>query len=160
MGRDLSSIPGDNLMACPFFMPTRKSDRGSWQHVRRLPLGAGWEGHCTAPGNEGVVPELQQVVQGCNLGYASECPHLPAQRSWDAVRFCVAREHPSAVFISYVCERSHLPGEHGTLQFRLADRQWVKRHSDERIQRMAQCYLDSWLVRTAQASDAACERPL
>ena len=136
-------------------MPTRRFDDGEWLHPSRLPLGGGWEGHCTAPGHEGSVPDRQQLQQNCNLGYASTCPRLPAQRAWDSVRFCVSGQENSVISLAYVCERNHLPGEHGRLEYRLADRRWAKFHGDPRIQTMAECFLDSWLRRRQAGSAEA-----
>ena len=138
-------------MACPFFMPTQRSQDGVWLHPARLPLGAGWDGHCTAPGYEGTPPATQQLHDGCNLGYAV-CSRLPQQRAWDAVRFVVSREHESRICLSYVCEKDHLPGEDGRLEYLIGDGQWVKPHDDPRIQRMAECFVESWLHRTRPTS--------
>jgi hypothetical protein len=132
-------------VACPFFMPTERSLEGAWIHPARLPLGSGWEGHCTAPGHEGVMPELETLHQDCSLGYASNCPRLPADRGSDAIRFAVSSENEVRVVIAYVCERNHLPAAHGNLEFRLHDGRCVNSHADARIQRMAECFLESWL---------------
>jgi hypothetical protein len=138
-------------LACPFFMPTRRSEDAAWLHPSRLPLGAGWGGHCTAPGHEGTIPEPQRLHEECNLGYASSCPHLPQGRAWDAIRFTVSREHESRIWLGYVCERGHLPAEHGNLEYRVQEAQWTSLHPDPRIQKMAECFLESWLRRTRQA---------
>jgi hypothetical protein len=147
-------------MACPFFMPTRKLDDGVWLHPSRLPLGCGWEGHCTAPGHEGAVPAPSRLHEECSLGYASTCPHLPEGRAWDAVRFAVSREYESRIRVAYVCERNHLPAEHGDLEYRVHDGQWTGCHPDRRIQKMAECFLESWMQRTrpATASDGQSEK--
>jgi hypothetical protein len=131
-------------MTCPFFMPTRKSESGEWLHPSRLPLGGGWDGICMAPGHEGAIPQAEQLQNGCNLGYAAGCPQLPAQREWDAVRFVVTRERASRVCLSYVCEKNHLPGDHGLLEYSLTANQWTNCHPDPRIQKQAECFLDSW----------------
>jgi len=143
-------------LACPFFMPTRRSQDGVWIHPARLPLGCGWEGHCTAPGYEGTIPDVEQLQGGCNLGYAT-CPRLPQQRTWDAVRFAVAGEQESRISLSYVCEKNHLPCEHGRLEYIVQADQWVLPHSDPRIQRLAECFLASWLQRTRPQPDLQSE---
>ncbi len=135
-------------LACPFFMPTRRSDEGVWFHPSRLPLGCGWEGHCTAPGHQGVIPEPQRLQDECSLGYAPTCPRLPGHRTWDAVRFAVSSESEAHVVVAYVCEKSHLPAEHGNLEYRVHDGQWASCHADARVQKMAECFLESWLQRT------------
>ena len=42
-----------------------------WIHPSRLPLGAGWQGDCTAHGTTAAIPDGDQLA-GCNLGYASD----------------------------------------------------------------------------------------
>ena len=138
-------------------MPTQRLEEGAWLHPARLPLGAGWQGYCTAPGHEGELPAPEELHQGCNLGYAVSCPRLPKERGWDAVRFAVAGEHESGLGLAYVCERNHLPVEHGTLEYRFADQVWLNQHNDPRLQMMAQCFLASWQRRsqTVPPSSAA-----
>ena len=143
--------PARNSLACPYFAPTQLSNEGAWIHPARLPLGAGWEGCCTAPGNEGVIPDARRLQQDCSLGYAFTCPHLPAERAWDAVRFCVSAESELFVNVSYVCERNHLPAEHGKLEYRLQNAAWTTRHFDTRIQTMAEAFLHAWLQKGRQA---------
>jgi hypothetical protein len=148
-------------LACPFFMPTRKLDGGEWPHPARLPLGFGWEGHCTAPGNQGVTPDLQRLHDECSLGYASACPHLPKERAWDAVRFAVLSENESRVLLAYVCERNHLPAEHGSLELKVQERTWAKSHADARVQKMAQCFVEAWLEKgMSRVSRAADGEPI
>lgn len=134
-------------MACPFFMPTQKYEDGAWIHPSRLPLGGGWKGHCTAPGHEGEIPAEEQLRDACNLGYASGCPRCPQERRWDSVRFAVAQRGDQRLLLRYVCERNHLPGEHGTLEFDAGLGRWASLHSDPRIQRMAECFVESYLLR-------------
>ena len=140
------------LVACPFFMPVEKLENGSWLHVHRLPLGCGWRGHCTAPGHEGENPSQEDLQDFCNLGYAEGCGRLPDERPWDSIRF-VAKTLDSDVNsrtsrhiqLRYVCERAHRPAEHGFLEFDAVQSQWTYRHSDARLQRMAECFLASYL---------------
>jgi hypothetical protein len=150
-----------NDLACPYFMPLERLENGSWPHPARLPLGAGWRGHCTAPGHEGKLPSHDILEAFCNLGYASGCTWAPAERAWDAVRFAVLAPSeigkrrdsgqpvasPSAdiIRVRYVCERNHLPVAHGDLEFNLTQASWVRRHDDLRVQKMAECFLDSYL---------------
>jgi hypothetical protein len=150
-------------MACPFFMPIEKLEGGAFLHPARLPLGGGWTGHCAAPGHEGEIPAYDVIHDSCNLGYASKCSWLPAQRSWDAVRFAVTAEPNSAsvsangesapnrpIRLRYVCERDHRPMAHGMLEFDLSGGGWTIRHSDERVQKMAECFLESYLNKRKQ----------
>lgn len=134
-------------MACPFFMPTQKYEDGSWIHPSRLPLGGGWKGHCTAPGHEGEIPAEEQLRDACNLGYAAGCPRCPQERRRDSVRFAVAQQGDLRLLLRFVCERNHLPGEHGILEFDAGLRRWASSHPDMRIQRMAECFIESYLLR-------------
>jgi hypothetical protein len=135
-------------LACPYFMPTETLEGGTWQHPSRLPLGKGWTGYCTAPGHEGVKPETADLHECCNLGYAVSCERLPADRQWDAVRFSVARADQTRVILLFVCERSYRPVDHGQLQFSLPSMSCDTPHSDERIQQMASCFVQSHIART------------
>lgn len=142
-------------MACPFFMPLTKLENGTWPHPARLPLGCGWSGHCTAPGHEGKSPSQDILESFCNLGYASSCSWAPPERAWDAVRFAISAplsggaspqngEAAHELALVYVCERDHRPVEQGQLRFDLANTAWLVRHDDVRIQRMAECFLESY----------------
>ncbi len=138
-------------MACPFFLPTQRCDAPMWPHPGRLPLGDAWKGRCTAgcgsDVSSAVEPGEQELKHGCNLGYAGHCPRLPAERSADAVRFGVARDRENRIAVLYVYELANRPAGHGTLEYDVAGRRWLQAHSDLRIQRMAECYLDAYLRR-------------
>jgi hypothetical protein len=168
-------------MACPFFMPVEKLESGAWPHPARLPLGGGWSGRCTAPGHEGEIPAQSALEEFCNLGYAAKCGRLPRDRAWDAVRFGVTsgaqtksgqatasndgkgndldgtrRLSNRIVQLRYVCERDHQPVEDGRLEFDTGGSRWVQRHADERVQKMAECFMESHLAkRKLQAGDGA-----
>jgi hypothetical protein len=138
-------------VACPFFMPVEKLENGTWLHAGRLPLGSGWSGQCTAPGHEGESPSHDELREFCNLGYAEGCGKLPRERAWDSVRFAArtsggeGNRAAGRIQIRYVCERGHRPAEHGTLEFDAAEGQCVEPHRDSRVQRMAECFLESFL---------------
>jgi hypothetical protein len=139
-------------VACPYFMPIEKLENGAWAHAGRLPLGCGWSGHCTAPGHEKSVPSQEELRDFCNLGYAEGCRRLPRERVWDSVRFgarSVAGDGenccPAHIEIRYVCERDHRPVEHGTLRFDAISANWELGHPDNRVQRMAECFLANYL---------------
>jgi hypothetical protein len=134
-------------VACPFFSPTERFEGITAPHRLRLPLGDGWKGQCAAPGHEHSEPDAARLSQCCNLGYASSCAWLPAQRDWDAVRFAVVMDRDHDIHLLYVCEAAHRPGAHGTLEFDVAGQRWRRPHSDTRIQRLATCYLESYLLR-------------
>ena len=152
-------------LACPYFMPVERFENGQWQHPARLPLGGGWRGHCTAPGHAGEIPAEHILESCCNLGYASGCTWAPGDRPWDGVRFSVCAPPVSTttetasdavlsapvriLALRYVCERNHLPVEDGLLEFDLPKAVWRRRHKDVRLQKMAECYLDSYLAKKA-----------
>jgi hypothetical protein len=131
-------------------MPIEKLENGAWIHPSRLPLGCGWSGHCTAPGHNGETPSQEELQQFCNLGYAMSCPYLPAERAWDTVRFGarIIISAPTAdrrIRLRYVCERAHRPADHGILEFDPSRASWITQHPDPRLQRMAECFLVSYL---------------
>jgi hypothetical protein len=145
-------------VACPYFMPVARLENGNWPHPGRLPLGCGWAGHCTAPGHEQAVPSQYVLESFCNLGYARSCGWAPAEGTCDAVRFAVAApEKPRSesrevgqsgarfLRITYVFERDHQPAGQGELEFDLAESAWIRPHQDLRMQRMAECFLESYL---------------
>ncbi len=149
-------------MACPYFMPLQKLETGNWPHPARLPLGSGWSGHCTAPGHVGELPSQDVLESFCNLGYASNCAWTPSGRLWDAVRFAVssplaarltekdrANAPAQVLTLSYVCEREHRPVCNGELEFDLVAAKWSRSHEDPRIQKMAECFLESYLKKKA-----------
>jgi len=145
-------------LACPYFMPVSKLENGNWPHPARLPLGCGWAGHCTAPGHENEIPTQDILEAFCNLGYASGCTWAPSNRASDSVRFAVSAPiggkkksgEPARILrLSYVCERDHRPAESGDLEFDLSQAIWLRRHADARIQRMAECFLESYLKKQA-----------
>ena len=127
-------------------------------------MGCGWKGHCTAPGHGGEVPSQSILEAFCNLGYASGCSWAPSERDWDAVRVAVSAPEPSisahrrvgmenqparVIRLTYVCERDHRPAVHGELRFDLASAAWLCKHDDPRIQKMAECFLESYLKKNA-----------
>jgi hypothetical protein len=150
-------------VACPFFLPIEKLANGAWLHAGRLPLGCGWGGQCTAPGHEGESPSHEELREFCNLGYAEGCGKLPRERAWDSVRFAArtvgsdGNRAGGRIQIRYVCERGHRPAEHGMLEFDAAEAQCVEPHRDSRVQRMAECVLESFLEKkkTLAATRAA-----
>jgi hypothetical protein len=129
-------------MACPFFMPDQRFE-SDWPFPRRLPLGAGWAGTCTATGHEGARPSGEELKSGCNVGYAKTCSRLPAERHADAVRFVLGEERGGILRVLFTCEREYLPAGHGELVYEIANASWVKQHEDTRVQRMAECYVDA-----------------
>ncbi len=133
-------------MACPFFMPEQRFDL-DWPFPQRLPLGAGWAGTCTSSGHEGTRPSHEELKSGCNLGYATTCSRLPAERHADAVRFALGEERDGILHVLFVYERDYLPAGHGELLYQTATASWLQSHDDPRVQRMAECYLQAQRTR-------------
>jgi hypothetical protein len=145
-------------VACPFFMPVEQLQNGIWLHAGRLPLGSGWSGQCAALGHEGESPSEEELRDFCNLGYAEGCSRLPRERMWDSVRFAArtvsnGNGDRSSIQVRYVCERDHRPAEHGLLEFYPAEARWQQEHRNRRIQRMAECFLESY-VEKRKSQDA------
>jgi hypothetical protein len=134
-------------MACPFFVPTLKCEDSLWIHPSRLPLGAGWQGYCSAPGHEGDLPSNCEIRDWCNLGYAAACPRLPRERRSDAVRFAIARDGGDRLVVWCIGEAAHRPVDHAMLEYDVLRHDWVVPHPDPRTQKLAECYLESYLVR-------------
>lgn len=141
-------------MACPFFMPTERLQEGRWMHPSRLPLGAGWSGRCCAPGHKNTDPSTHVLENLCNMGYASACSRLPRDRQYDSVRFAVAQDRNASILVWYSCERDHRPASNGKLEYNFAAGTWISSHADLRIQKMAECYLQSYLLRRIQPASA------
>jgi hypothetical protein len=148
----MNASHGELILACPYFMPTQKCDDGTWIHPARLPLGAGWRGTCTADPEQHVPPTELELHEYCNMGYALACSRLPSQRSCDALRFGVTNDLENGIRISYVCESDHRPAGNGILEYDTATARWTQSHADPRIQKMAQCFLESYLNKTRAAT--------
>jgi hypothetical protein len=140
-------------LACPFFMPTQIFDDGGWLHPARLPLGRGWSGHCCAPGHESYEPTDVELREFCNLGYAVGCSRLPRERAFDAVRFSIARDAGQQLTLWFVCETRHRPAQHGQLQYNGVLSRWTSPHPDVRIQKMAECYVQAYLLRRVPSAN-------
>lgn len=100
-----------------------------------------------APGRAGVEAEEAELKEFCNIGYANSCAHLPTDRKADAVRFAVARDGSSTLSLDWVMEREHLPVEHGTLEYDASAQRWSVAHEDPCVQRMAECYIETYIAR-------------
>jgi hypothetical protein len=140
---------GSNL-ACPYFVPLEIVNDGSWPHPARLPLGAGWNGNCSASGRETKASDVH-AREFCNLGYATRCPHLPAATDWDAIRFSVARVSREQVTISFACELRHAPIDHGKLVFDFVNEAWIDSAADPRVLTLANRYVQAYRARQTAA---------
>jgi len=140
----------EDPVACPFFLPERRLE-SDWPFPQRLPLGAGWSGVCTAPGQEGARPSEDELKSGCNLGYAKSCSRLPADRHADAVRFALGEEREGLLHVRFASELAYLPAAHGELLYEKITATWVKKHDNACVQRMAECYVEMQLSRRGQS---------
>ena len=131
-------------MPCPYFIPTERFDDAGFVHPGRLPLGAAFRGRCGAT-NDGAVPTDEDLKQ-CNLGYARNCVRLPQEREADAVRFSILRERDGKISICYVAELNYLPRESGNLHYESLSQRWLQMHPNERVQTLAECFLQSYLA--------------
>ena len=134
-------------MACPFFIPTDRSDAVAFPHPARLPLGSSWRGVCSAPGHEQATPNAIEL-EWCNLGYAKSCPRLPENRGCDAVRFAVVRDSGKRISLQFVLEKDYLPAGYGFLEYSRGLNTWTAPHPEQPIQKMAECFLQSYLDRS------------
>ncbi len=146
---------GGLRVPCPFFLPTEKISGMLWPFPSRLPLGEGWRGECMAPGHEHASPSEDELRECCNLGYARNCSRLPQDREADAVRFSVSVENGERLRVFYVCEKNHLPGENGTLEYDRQGHAWISHHPNAVIQRLAECYIEAYLSRKHEARECA-----
>jgi hypothetical protein len=133
-------------LSCPFFSPTERAENIALPHPARLPLGAAWRGSCHAPGHELYVLNNQEL-ESCNLGHAQSCPRLPEERSCDSVRFAVSSNCDGRVALRFVLDAAHLPVGHGFLEYDRVVGNWVSPHPEARIQKLADCFLRSYLER-------------
>ncbi len=143
-------------MACPFFVPEQPSEAELWQHRHRLPLGDGFDGHCSVPG-QSTIPLTHDELKVCNLGYARNCSRLPEKRIADAVRFTVVRDHGASIDIHFVAEREHLPASHGLLTYdcSTAKLSGADPLCECYVQALAGAFLKSYLRRNPRANSAA-----
>ncbi|MFY9644522.1 MAG: hypothetical protein WAK29_05040 [Terriglobales bacterium] len=129
-------------MACPYFVPREIVTGGPWPHPSRLPLGTGWTGSCRASGQEEPASD-SHIQDFCNLGYATACSHLPADRDWDAVRFSVANSNTDRLTLHFICELAHAPVAYGKLIFDLGSETWLTGHQDPRVLTLATAYVQT-----------------
>ncbi len=66
----------------------------------------------------------------------------------------MARDLGAQLSLWFVCESGHLPAAYGTLEYDLLLGRWISSHADPRIQKMAECYLQSYLLRRIQPAPA------
>jgi hypothetical protein len=138
-------------LACPFFVPIERADDLALPHPARLPLGAAWRGSCSASGHEHANLSHQEL-EGCNLGYAKLCSRLPKERNCDAVRFVVTNDSRERISLQFVFEAEYRPAGNGFLEYHAVLKNWSSSHSDQRIQRLADCFMQEYLERRSRRS--------
>ena len=142
-------------MACPYFYPVARIDRGAG--ARALPLGDAWSGSCEADPDRPSIPAEGALIPLCNLGYPEGCPHFPRNGAADGVRFSVSRDQNGTVRIQYVIEKAHQPVEHGPLAYSRETHSFLVRHRDRVVQKQAEAYVESYLLR--KSSPTSCSSP-
>lgn len=140
-------------MACPFFIPTERLE-GAWKFPDRLPLPPGFRGVCGAPEQMLARPTEDELRDHCNLGHAS-CSRLPKERPADSIRFCARAGEAHRIAVRYVYELDCRPAGGGTLEYDERERRWLIPADDEKLQRQAECFLDTWLAVHRPAAAAA-----
>jgi len=73
-------------------------------------------------------------------------------RAWDSVRFGVSKECDQRIVLCYACEKEHRPVDHGLLEYDARSGRWNSVHSNAVIQKMAECYVESYLFRKQRSS--------
>jgi hypothetical protein len=66
------------------------------------------------------------------------------------VRFGIANDSGSRLLLWFVCEAGHRPVGHGTIEFDTLLSRWKTTHPDLRLQKKAECYLESYLAHRSQ----------
>jgi hypothetical protein len=133
-------------MACPYFIPEELCGSELWPHRQRLPLGDGFAGRCGALDGEARCAD--ERLRECNLGYAT-CPHLPAAREFDCIRFRVCDDDGKLLRVQFVCEREHRPARHGELAYDLAASCWPQ-PPEAALARLAEAAVRAWMTRHAE----------
>ena len=141
-------------MACPYFYPTERLDEKT-KHPR-LPLGDPYTGLCRVDPMRDWRPDDATLRHSCNLGYArGRCPRFPKEAGPDATRFSVTGDQDGLLTIFYVSEQGHTPLEHGTLEYSATMGRFLRGHSNRLLQKQAQAYVDSYLLRKRQPEHLA-----
>jgi hypothetical protein len=151
-------------LACPYFIPSQPHPSELWPHRHRLPLGDGYAGRCGVRPAKDVCQD-ESLRLHCNLGYAgiapvapalleadqAPCPHLPAGRDFDAVRFQLCGVEAESggrttVRVRFACERGHRPALCGELRYDRAAAEWTEA-PDERLRALADAAVRAWIAR-------------
>jgi hypothetical protein len=136
-------------VACPYFIPAQVHARELWPYRERLPLGDGFAGRCGAQAPQPLCDD-EALRLHCNLGYAevasAPCVHLPARRTFDAVRFAVQTGSPVLLRVQFACELAHRPAFSGELRYDCSSMTWLER-PDARLLQLAEAAVRAWMAR-------------
>jgi hypothetical protein len=142
-------------VACPFFVPSRRLEVSGWIRPPRFPLGDAFGGTCHARPTEVLEPPEPHQRELCNCGYAQgRCDRFPGGDSPDAVRLSVTEDTPARLSLVYVIEKDHVPVEHGTLEYAVADARLDGPVISDILAQQAQAFLESYLSRRAKVQAA------
>jgi hypothetical protein len=134
-------------MSCPYFEPAEARE------YILLPLGADWAGLCRARANEEYTPDPSVLRTLCNLGYAAgQCTRFPSANGADAVRFSIVSDDADQIHLMFVLERDHHPYDKGTLCWSRRAAGFTVTPDVALLQKQAQAYIASYLVRKAESS--------
>lgn len=101
-----------------------------------------------------VRPEDHELRDHCNLGHAA-CSRLPEQRTADAIRFSARSAERYRIHVRYVYEKDCRPAGGGTLEYDEREHRWLTAIDDEKLQRQAECFLQTWRSRQRPIAAAA-----
>jgi hypothetical protein len=137
-------------VACPFFLPSRRLEAAGWVRPPRLPLGDSYAGACHAHPAEIAEPPEARQRELCNCGYArGRCERFPGDSAADAVRFSVSGDQGGLIRLVYIVEKDHVPAEHGTLEYTIAETHLGGPRISELLAAQARAFLESYLGRRA-----------
>jgi hypothetical protein len=150
-------------LACPYFIPALPHPLELWPHRHRLPLGDGFAGSCGARPAD-VCCDDETLRLHCNLGYAdmggaqggeAGCAHLPAERTFDAVRFQIRSSDPESadraiLGVRFACERGHRPALCGELRYDRVAMGWID-PPEPRMLPLAEAAVRAWITRNGTA---------
>lgn len=121
-----------------------------------MPLGATFQGHCSAPecsGPQSLIPEPlteDRLRDHCNCGYArTQCTRFPKDAQADAIRFHIASQDDVTIQLIWIREKDHAPIEHGTLIFLIREDRWQSPPSTDLLTLQAQAFLTTHHHRAA-----------
>jgi len=134
-------------VACPYFLPDSHHELELWPHRYRLSLGDGFTGRCSL---SPVPCDDETLRTECNIGYAA-CPHVPAERPYDAVRFNIASQG-TLLRVQFACERSHLPASVGELRFDRSLMSWID-PPDPQLIILADAAIRAWIHQSRLSRD-------